>query len=205
MNTQVEKGIFRKAALIVTFSVVLITTNAKAEPENGERAKLLTLKNEVISAIEKGDAESILKHLHPDVVVTWQNNQVCTGKESVRAFYSEMKGRNDNKFEGYIKAPEADKPTRLYANDTIGVVEGSNISKYTLLGKQIELPNRWSATLIKENDQWLIAHYHVSMNVIDNPLLNGFKKAGVLLGGAGFALGLIGGLLIRRKKCSHQH
>jgi hypothetical protein len=56
------------------------------------------------------------------------------------------------------------------------------------------MPNRWIATMVKENGKWVMASYHVSMNVLDNPLLNGVKKAGIF----GAAIAAIVGVLIGR-------
>lgn len=60
-----------------------------------------------------------------------------------------------------------------------------------LMEKEFEMPNRWTATVVKSDEGWQVVGYHVSMNVLDNPMLSGVKVAGLvgagaaLLGGAG--------------------
>jgi ketosteroid isomerase-like protein len=164
--------------------------------EDPAHNQLRALRTEVIDAITKGDIDAVLRHVHPNVVVTWQNAEVCRGHQGLREFFVRM---GKNAFRGYKVPPTPDDLTVLYGGDT-GVSFGNVIASYTLLGKNYEFTSRWTATLVKENDRWLLASYHVSMNVLDNPLLNGAKKALYGASGAAALIALAAGFMLGKRK-----
>lgn len=187
---------FRIFAALVSL-VVFLTAPIHAAPEvpmDPDHVELRALGKALIDGIEKGDMDALEPLLHPNVVVTWQNGQVCKGVPAIRKFYADMAAQSKKTFQGYKVRPTADEPTILYSNATAGVVYGYNVGHFFLMGKEFEMPNRWTATMVKENGKWVLAGYHVSMNVLDNPLLNGVKKAGII----GAAIAAIAGVLIGR-------
>lgn len=169
------------------------SVNAAEDPAHNE---LRALRSEVIDAITKGDIDAVVSHVHPNVVVTWQNSEVCRGAAGLRAFFERM---GKTTFRGYKVPPTPDDLTILYGGDT-GVSFGYVVGRYTLFGKEFEFNSRWTATLVKENGHWLLASYHVSLNALDNPLINSAKKSLLWAAiGAGVA-GLVIGLLIGKRK-----
>ncbi len=70
------------------------------------------------------------------------------------------------------------------------------------MGMEFDLENRWTDTLVKEDGRWLIASYHVSANVLDNPVLSIAKKAAYWSGGialvVGIVLGMVGNIVVRK-------
>jgi ketosteroid isomerase-like protein len=169
--------------------------SAAEDPAHNE---LRALRTEMIDAITKGDFNRVLRHVHTNVVVTWQNNDVCRGHQGLREFFNRM---GKDAFKGYKVPPTPDELTILYGGDT-GVSFGQTVAQYKILGKDIEMKSRWTATLVKEDGRWLLASYHVSANPLDNPLLNA-AKGGLYWAGVGaLAAGLIIGLLLGKRKKS---
>jgi hypothetical protein len=92
---------------------------------------------------------------------------------------------------------EVDELTRLYGNT--GVAQGSSTDHYVLTdGTDIVVHGRWTCTLVKEGDQWLIAAFHYSTNVFDNPVLDKVKSAAMTFGGIAAVGMLLVGLVIGR-------
>ena len=174
------------------------TTAAAAAPagEDPAHAALRALRTEIIEAITAGDMDRVLKSVHPNVVVTWQNNEVCRGQEGLKEFFNRM---GKNAFKGYKVPPTPDDLTILYGGDT-GISFGETVAEYSVLGKSHEMKSRWTATLVKENDRWLLAGYHLSMNVLDNPILGAAKSSLYAVGGGTLVAGLLGGFLIGRRR-----
>ncbi len=65
-------------------------------------------------------------------------------------------------------------------------------------GRTFDLPARWSATLVKEGDRWLVANLHMSDNLFDNPLLAMAKRRPGGQGGIALVVGLAGRLPSRQ-------
>lgn len=189
-------------AILLTGASIVASAQPALPPgtDRGEdpvHTELRMLRTNVVQAISSGDFDGTLDHLHTNAVITWQNNRVCRGHADLRSFFEEM-GRDA--FRGYQVPPTPDELTVLYGDDT-GVSFGTTVAEYSLLGNPFRFTNRWTATLVKENGRWLLAGYHVSLNALDNPLLNAAKKgvlwAGIIGGGVGllvgFAVGRISG------------
>lgn len=174
-----------------TFLAILIMANSgdaqesAPEPEHPAHDELRALRAELLAAIESRDVEAQLKHLHPEVVVTWQNHHVCVGHEGIREF---MEQTGTSAFKGYDLPPKPDALTVLHGDDS-GVSYGQSISVVEWAGKRYEFDNRWTATFAREGDAWLLTSYHVSTNVFDNPVL---RAASGLIGWAAVAAGVLG-------------
>ena len=177
-------------------SPAFLQAQTAATPEDPAHNELRALRTQVLDAIKSGDVERVLAYVHPNVVITWQNQEVCRGREGLREFYNRM---GKDAFRGYKVDPIPDDLTILYGGDT-GISFGSSVAAYRLLGKEAEFKNRWTATLVKENGRWLLASYHVSNNTLDNPLVNTAKRAVYWAGVIGLIVGLAFGLFVARRR-----
>jgi hypothetical protein len=73
------------------------------------------------------------------------------------------------------------------------------VAEYNLLGRKLEFKSRWTATVVKEGGRWLLASYHISLNALENPILDTAKRSLLWVGlGAGVGGLLLGVLLARR-------
>jgi ketosteroid isomerase-like protein len=76
---------------------------------------------------------------------------------------------------------------------------------HTAGGKDDKIQSRWTAVTRKQNGEWKIFRVQGSVNPISNPAIDEMVKTTRLVFGglglaAGLVLGLIGGVLIRRKR-----
>jgi uncharacterized protein (TIGR02246 family) len=177
--------------LVLFLNMGLLT--AAEDPAHEELRKLRT---EMIAAITQGDIDTVLQHVDPNVVVTWQNAEVCRGREGLKEFFERMGKKS---FKGYKVPPTPDELTILYGGDT-GISFGETVGEYKLLGKSYEIKSRWTATLVKEDGKWLLAAYHISMNSLDNPLLSAAKKSIPIVAGVALLLGFVIGRVLARRR-----
>lgn len=185
----------QKVVFLLLALFTLATGRAAEDPAHEE---LRILRSQIIDAVVQGNIDRVIQHVHPDVVVTWQNSVVCRGWQELKDFFIQQ---GKDSFKGYKLPPTPDELTIFHGGDT-GISFGETIAEYKLLGRKYELKSRWTATLVKENGVWLLAAYHLSMNVLDNPILGAAKTA--LYFGVGVAL--IGGILLGRiltRKSNH--
>lgn len=191
-----RRYISTQAAVAVVVVLALQIHGVAQAPEDPAHNELRALRTQVVEAITSGDIEKTLAYLHPNVVVTWQNHEVCRGHQGVRDFMDRL-GRDA--FRGYKVPPSPDELTILYGGDT-GISFGTTVSEVRLLGTSFEFTNRWTATLVNENGRWMLASYHVSNNVLDNPLLRAAERSLVLAVGGGLLIGFAVGMLIGRRR-----
>lgn len=182
-----------------------VSASPDGTTEEAEHEALRELRDALTEAVLSGDVESQLALADENVVTTWQNNRVARGHDGLQAFLNEMNGGAEKVFQGYTVPPTADELTILHGGDT-GVVYGTSVPHYKLLGMEFDLENRWTATVVKDDDQWKIAAYHVSANILDNPVLTAAKKSTYWAAGIAFLVGLLagcfGGRFLKKKPAS---
>ena len=183
---------------IFTWLVLFLTISPLIAAEDPAHGELRTLRAEIISAITQGDIDTVLQHVHPNVVITWQNAEVCRGPQGLKAFFERMGKKS---FKGYKVPPTPDELTILHGENT-GISFGETVAEYNLLGKNYEIKSRWTATLVKENGKWLLAAYHISMNTLDNPLLTAAKRGMAVAAMVALGVGLILGRLLAKRKAA---
>jgi len=150
--------------------------------------------------MNKGDIERELTYMEPNVVVTWHNAEVSRGRDGVRTYLNRVLNGPNKFLSAYSASVNVDELTILYNDDT-GISFGSAVEHMKLTdGHTIDLPSRWSATLVKEGDKWLVASLHASDNLFDNPLLDMAKRLMYWAGGVCLVVGLVFGFAIGRRR-----
>ncbi|HEY2293568.1 MAG TPA: nuclear transport factor 2 family protein [Thermoanaerobaculia bacterium] len=162
--------------------------------------ELRALRDGLLDAMRKGDIERELTFFHPNVVVTWHNAEVSRGRDGIRKYLARMLQGPNKAVDSYNADVNVDELTILYGGDT-GISFGSAVEHFKMAsGRNFDLPARWSATLVKDNGQWLIASLHTSDNLFDNPLLDSAKQTIGWTGAIGLAVGLAIGLVVGRRR-----
>jgi len=175
-------------------AMLLLVAEPAAAPQSNDpaHAELLKVRSGLIDAYNRRNVDGILAHCHPKIVVTWQNAEVTEGREGVRGYYEKMMTGPNRIVESMTADPTVDHLAIIYGGDT-AVSRGAMNDHYQLTdGTEFDLNSRWSATLVKEGDTWLIANFHASAGAFDNPLLKLIvSRASLWAGVAGAAGGTI--------------
>lgn len=173
---------------------------AQAPAEDPAHGELRKLRDGALDALNRGDIDALVGFLHPNAVVTWQNAEVSRGRDAVRAYYTRMMSGPDKKVVSFSTKLTVDELTILYGGDT-GIAFGSSEDHFKLTsGQDFVLHSRWTATVVKEGDHWLLAAVHMSANLFDNPLLHFAEAMGYWMAGGGVLLGLLVGFFLARRK-----
>lgn len=176
--------------LLLLSTLTLQAQEATIVASEATHQQLRDTRAEIIAAIESRDVDRMLNFVHPDVVVTWQNGETTHGVDELRAFY-ERSGKDS--FVGFKVPHKPDGLSIIHGGDT-AISTGLVVANYHLLGRDYEFTSRWTATLVQqEGGKWLVAGYQVSLNALDNPILNAAKSALWIAGLLGF---LVGGVVI---------
>ena len=198
--------------LVAVVAAILFTSTVGARAQTSPAAAPVTtddptqaiaqLRQGLIDSFNKGDLNTLLSHLDPDVVITWQNAEVCRGPEAVRAYYNKMMTGPDRRVEKVSADPKVDD-RHVYGDWAVSW--GGMNDRFVLTdGSDLAMNSRFTASIARRGEAWKVTSFHVSINAFDNPILGyAAKKAGTwagLLGAlAGLLIGLVAGMMIKRR------
>ena len=157
------------------------------------------LRQELIDAFNSGDVDRLLSHLDPDVVITWQNAEVCRGPEAVRAYYNRMMSGPDRIVAKVTANPTVDD-RHIYGDWAVSW--GNMHDQFELTdGKSFRFDSRFTATIARRREAWKVTSFHASINAFDNPILKIVaRKVGMwtalVAGIVGIAIGIIIGRVL---------
>jgi uncharacterized protein (TIGR02246 family) len=191
--------------------IVAVTINVASAQEASPAAEdpvhneLRALRAEMVEAFDKKDIDKMLSHMTENVVVTVQSAEVLRGHDAVRKFHKRMSEGENPQVEVLRSVFEVTDLSVIYGGDA-AIAFGDMDDHFKLRqGMEFDLNSRWTATLVKENDRWLLAAFHVSTNMFDNGVSTlqtkwAATKAGIVALLGGLAVGLLGGVWWRRSK-----
>ena len=193
-----------RLVLAAWFLAVFMMSSAHAQDAASLESihmELRAMKDRAVEAVNKKDAEALLKEVSPAIRFTAMNNEIVRGHDGLRAYYTKMMEGASRIVEDMSINGEPDELALLFADNKIATATGTSEAYFKIKGDlTFTAPLRWTATMENTGGKWTIAAIHFSANMFDNPLLSaasGFWKwvaAGVAA--AGLALGY---LLGRRK------
>jgi uncharacterized protein (TIGR02246 family) len=144
----------RFAQLIVVGLMALLPLTASAGPREDANAVV----DRWSAAYSANDPEAVVKNYRPDAILLGTVSPVLSqGTEAIRKYFAALKGSgNRNKI--------GERHT-LVLNDNAVLVTG--FYEFTRMkdGKPVPGPARFTMLLIKDGDEWLIAHHHSSPHV----------------------------------------
>lgn len=189
--------------LLLGLSCVSLTAAGLDPKTEATHNELRALRDGLLDAMNKGDIERELTYLHTNVVVTWHNAETSRGREGVREYYRRLTAGPQKQVEKFSAEITVDELTILHM-ETTGISFGSSVEHFQLAnGRSFDLKGRWTATLVRENERWLIASLHVSTNLFDNVILSLSQRYMIRVAGVasliGLALGWLGGRVVRRR------
>ncbi len=132
-------------------------------------AELDRFRDELFHAFNTGDYPAMLeKYCHNDIIATWQDGTTSEGHAGVIAEFDKLKQFIDK------MTVDATTDKRLILNDGNLVISSGEMKDHYELGRgpSVNLNSRWSATLVKDNDRWLLASFSASTNAFDNEVVS---------------------------------
>lgn len=175
---------------------VLAQTAPAAPSPDALHNEIRAIRDEILAAINKGDFDAIVPHLHPNVVFTPMNNDVRRGPEEVRAYFNRMLKGPDAVLKSVQFDMKVDRLTDLYG-DT-GLAFGDSDAVYTMRnGIQLPVKTRWTCALVRQGGRFKIAAFQASPNAFDNSILLQKTRAASFKGaGIGAVVGLLVGMIL---------
>jgi len=171
-------------------------TDLVASVPNRENSDLIDLRDRMEKAFQANDVEALIKELGPDAVITWQNGTRNVGAEEFRAFYKKMMDGADSVVKE-IKTIRQLEGTPVFYGDSTAIAHGNIKENFTFRdGDEFTLESKWTAALVKTDDQWQVVSYHVSADAFNNPMLTTAKRYLITFATVGAIFGFLAGVLI---------
>lgn len=178
--------------------LVLTAPLLAQEPDADIHNALRALKTTMEKALNERDLDTIVANVDPNVVFTTMNGDVCRGPQQIRAYFHKMLTAPGHIVKDVKVSFDVDQLTTLYGGDT-GIAVGSSKDHYVLNdGKTFDINGRWTCTMIRSGDRWVIAAFHYSTDVFRNPIVDRLKSALYQIGIGAALVGLIIGALLGR-------
>lgn len=179
----------RTILFIIICIIANLSYSADMSPDvEAKHQALRVLKQNVVDALNRQDIDKLLTYFSEPFAFTTVTQEVLTSKDAVKDYYHRMLVSDDSPIKAFTVKPEADILTH-FLNDNIGYCYGTSNDSYTLQknGRTIEMKSRWSAVVVKENNQWKISVVHLGVDFTNNPILEAnsmslWRKFMILLG-----------------------
>lgn len=196
---------FKRIIIATLLTLFAAFAAAQEEPDHAIHEELRGLLRGIETAVNEKRYGDLAQYFHENMRVTTIRQELLSSRNEIEPYFDGWFG--DGGFLSDLKMKlEADALTELYADKTVGVVEGSGDEDYILAdGRTFAMKTRWTAAVIKDTDgKWRILTLHIGTDFVDNPLITEIEaavKSYSIRGGVGGAvLGLIVGFLVGRRR-----
>ena len=174
MKTAPIRGILFLACMLTANLAVAQTAGAQASGDGREadHAALRALMADVTRAINAQDMNALAARMAERFSFTTADQQILKDIPSVRAYLDRMVNSEDSPLSGYSIAPSPEAPT-VFLDDKTGCCCGVSDDIYIVRKgeRKIHVKSRWTATVVKQGEQWKVAAVHVGVDFLENPVL----------------------------------
>jgi ketosteroid isomerase-like protein len=105
------------------------------------------VKQRLVDAVNKKDADALFAEMSPDIYFTAMNNDHVHGLKDGRAYYDRMLKGASSFLNNMSIMSEVDDPAKLYADNQVAVATGVSNTHFDIRGGlAFDVPLRWTAT-----------------------------------------------------------
>src|SRR5215467_11495627 len=118
-----------KLACLLAFSFAMMPLAAQAQPakpdsEAAIHEELRAVKQRLVDAVNKKDADALFAEMSPDIRFTAMNNDHVHGFKDGRAYYDRMMNGANKFLNDLSMTSDVDDIATLYANNQVAVATG---------------------------------------------------------------------------------
>ena len=191
----------RLAPFRLLFCLLVFVGSVAQAQDEAVHDQIRAMRDRAIAAFEARDVEALFAELDDRVIFTAMNNETVTGKDALTAYYAKMMDGSAGLVSDLQVAFETDALATLLAGNQAAVASGSVVAAFKMrAGLEFSVPLRWTATLSRDSGAWKIVALHFSANIFDNPIDSALRSYLWLMLAAALAVGLVAGLVLRRRR-----
>ena len=162
------------ALLLMLSTGAVAATNTGTEADHDQLRQLLKTTQE---AVNSDRPEMLQAFLHKDYVITMMNQELVTQDKSLKQLFYDWFKKPGAILKSMHIEPEATIKSNIYEG-RFGFSYGTSVDTYELSdGRRFTFNSKWTATMIKEGEEWKLVALHIGVDPIDNPLIDGYRSA----------------------------
>jgi len=146
-------------------------------------------------AINTNDIEKLKSVTRDGFMLVSSEQVLTTGKTKVEEYFPKEIG-SDYRFTRVDMSIDPGAVIEVSTDKNWVTAYGKGVEKYSMNGINYDLPIRWTANLIKENEVWKIHSFHSGVNFSENSVMKGLEDFSWKLGSVGAIVGMLLGFLI---------
>lgn len=152
----------------------------------------------VTDAINESRFEEMKPLLYKKFSMTLINQEQITSEADLDDFLKRWFTGPDRLIKSHKMEPEANELTQII-DGRFAIARGTNRETYEMMrGVNFTFNSRWTASLVKDEGKWKLAAIHNGIDFTDNPVLRAAAASAPYFGAGGFALGVLGTMLVGR-------
>ena len=173
-------------------SVLVFTVNfASAQESEKDHDVLRQMLRIGTEALNTGNLDAFKTILNEPFFITTSNQKTFTDLSGFKSYYEELFSGSNAPLKSLNLDPKAEIKT-TFITENVGICHGTSNDTFVFKnGKAKKMITKWTATVVKNNDNWKLANLHLAVDAFDNPMLESMRQAVYLAGGIGFVVGLI--------------
>lgn len=192
--------------LLAVVAFGLVAPAFAEEKRSQDHDQLRALLKLGAEALTTRKVEPMLPYLHPEFTVVTVDNRKLKGVAELQQYWNEVFNGKTPLLKSMVSRPEADQLT-TFLDDNSGIVYGTSNDRYTFMDGDVrDMSTRWSAVVQKDGKIWKLVSIHFSTNVLNNPVVDAAKSAAkramIIAGAFGLAIGLVIGFLLWRRRAN---
>lgn len=178
-------------AILFIFGFNTVTAQTPpVDAQDAERQALRSLAARYESAISTGDLMALQDSVHPEASAVFMTADEVSGLPAMQKFLDGIKKQLGEGTKYSVRLNPG--PTRFEGD--MAIASGTSDEKIVFSnGKELSYQTKWTANLKKVGGKWLALRLHVSLDPINNPIIDFQARAGKWIVGG---IAGIGGILL---------
>ncbi len=192
---------FSRLILLLFFIVFNSSWSASQELTDEKTNPFNFLINRVSDSFAEKESKHILAILDSAFVMTMIDGKELSSPEEVIQFFTDLKNETSHFHTLFSDFLVEGDP--FFIMDTVASIRGKCDHTYTFkkgIGKSTRIPGQWNALLHYTSQGWRLVQFQISINPLDNPILDHAKKRKLWFTVGNFVLGLALGVLVMSLK-----
>lgn len=146
-------------------------------------------------SIKSNNLDKFKSVVSKQFILISSNQEILIGKDRILDYFPQITNSKSNfKIDSYIIEPSI--VVDFIEDGNFANVYGRGFENYSFNSKIYQIPTKWSALVLKEDEKWKIKSLHLGVDFLGNSFIKEFENSYFKAGIIGIIFGLILGLLI---------